>query len=115
MNTSEKFLYLMAGTGIGAALGILFAPRTGQETRSSIANQAQRGMDKISEKVEEGKKFVQERGGGANAVRNLVDRGKQAINDSVESVRERINESVEAGVNEFQTQRGNMPRERGIH
>ena len=114
MNTSEKFLYLMAGTGIGAALGILFAPRTGLEMRSSLANQAQKGMDKISEKVEEGKKYVQDRGGSAAAVRSMVDRGKQAINDSVDSVRDRFNESVEAGVNEFQNQR-NTPRERGSY
>jgi len=115
MNASEKFLYLIAGTGIGAAFGILFAPKSGQETRNTIATQAQRGVDLISEKVNEGKKFVQEQGGATGTVRNIVDRGKQTFNDSIESVKNRFNESVEAGTNEYQAQRSSMPRERGIH
>jgi gas vesicle protein len=116
MNNSEKFLYLIAGTGIGAALGILFAPRTGQEMRSTIATQAHKGMDLLSEKVGEGKRFMQERGGTAgSSVRSMVDRGRQAINDSVESVRGRFNESVETGIDEYQAQRGSLPRDRGIH
>jgi len=115
MNTSEKFLYLIAGTGIGAALGILFAPRSGQEMRNTIAKEAQRGVDLISEKVGEGKRFVQEQGGPAGTVRNIVDRGRRTINESVENVRNRFNESVEAGTSEYYAQRSSMPGERGIH
>jgi len=115
MNTSEKFLYLVAGTGIGAALGILFAPRSGQEMRSTLATQAQRGVDLITEKVEEGKKFVQEQGGASGTVRNILDRGKRTLNESVESVRNRFNESVEAGTSEYRAQRSAVPREHGIH
>lgn len=126
MNTSEKILYLMAGTGIGAAFGILFAPRSGQETRQTLTSQAQRGVDLVSEKVEQGKKFLQEKAAGEGmagdkaTIRNVAERGKQvyergkqALNESVESVRNRINESVEAGKQEYQMQRDFPSREHG--
>jgi gas vesicle protein len=106
MSTSEKFLYLIAGTGIGAALGILFAPGAGSETRKSVVSQAHRGMDLISEKVEEGRKFVNERGGAAGTVRNMVDRGKQQVNDTLDSVRSRFSEAVDVGKQQYRDRRG---------
>ena len=93
MTTNERFLYLVAGTGIGAIIGILFAPKAGHELRDNLATQAHRGMDLISEKVEEGKKYVHERGGASATVRSFVDRGKQ-----------RVNEAIEAGQDEYRRQ-----------
>ena len=109
MNTSEKFLYLIAGTGIGAALGLLFAPKSGEEIRNDLSSQAQHGMDMLSEKVEQGKKYVRDKGGAAGTVRSIVDSGKQTLNDSVESVKSRFKESIETGRQEYQSQR-NQPR-----
>src|SRR5262245_60462120 len=37
MTTNERFLYLVAGTGIGAIIGILFAPKAGHELRDNLA------------------------------------------------------------------------------
>jgi len=106
MSTSEKVLYLVAGTGVGAIMGLLFAPRAGSELRSDLAGQAQRGVDVLSEKMEEGRKYVQEKGGTAStSVRNIVERGRQTLNDSVEGVKTRFNESVEAGKQEYQGHR----------
>ena len=105
MGTGQKFLYLIAGTGIGAALGILFAPSSGEEMRNTLTGKAQRGVDLISEKVEQGRNFVREKGGPAGTVRSFVDSGKQAINESVDDVKNRFKESVEAGRQEYETQR----------
>jgi gas vesicle protein len=109
MNTSEKFLYLIAGTGIGAALGLLFAPKSGEEIRNDLSTQAQHGMDLLTEKVEQGKKFVRDKGGAAGTVRSMVDSGKQTLNESMETVKNRFKESVETGRQEYQSQR-NQPR-----
>src|SRR5947207_5206072 len=87
MGTGQKVLYLVAGTGIGAALGILFAPSSGEELRNTLSTQTHRGIDLVTGKVEQ----------GTGTVRNIVDRGKQAINESVEGVKTRFNESLEAG------------------
>jgi len=105
MTTSEKFLYLVAGTGIGATMGLLFAPRAGSELRDSLTTQAQRGVDLITEKMDEGKKFIQDKGLNTSSVRDIVERGKQTFNESVEGVKSRFNESVEAGKQEYQGSR----------
>jgi gas vesicle protein len=84
-NVSNKLLYLLAG----AAAGILFAPKTGQETRGAI-----------SEKIGEMKNRLQQTAGTEGVtetmkgtVRSIVDRGRDVVNIS----RERINNSIEAG------------------
>ena len=105
MNTSEKILYIVAGTGIGAALGILFAPHKGEETRNALTSQAHRGVDLIAEKLEQGRKFVREKGGASRTVGDIVDSGKQTLRETVEGVRNRFKESIEAGKQEYQAQR----------
>ncbi len=39
------FGYFVAGMGIGAVLALLFAPRTGEETRELLAQKADKGKD----------------------------------------------------------------------
>jgi gas vesicle protein len=98
MSASERFLYLVAGTGVGAIMGLLFAPRAGTEIRTSLAGQAQRGVDLINEKVEEGKKFIQEKRGTGGTVTSMADRGRQEFTESSEGVRNRFNEPVDTGI-----------------
>ena len=103
MTSSEKLLYLIAGTGIGATLGILFAPSSGKEVRDNLSTQAQRGVDRITTKLNE-------KGVNTGAVRNFVDRSKQTLNESIGNVKERINESIEAGTQEYHEQRNAYDR-----
>ncbi|HEX2616311.1 MAG TPA: YtxH domain-containing protein [Flavobacteriales bacterium] len=46
----------LAGLAAGAALGILFAPRSGRETREAIKDRAQGARDSIDDLVDEGRK-----------------------------------------------------------
>lgn len=48
-NTSNTILGILAGSAIGAALGILFAPDKGENTRKRIAEQAVATMDTVAE------------------------------------------------------------------
>ena len=41
----NKFLYLLAGAGIGAATALLFAPKAGVDLRSDIADITRKGYD----------------------------------------------------------------------
>src|SRR6516165_8420727 len=59
---ADKFLFFMAGAGIGAVLALLFAPKSGRETREIIARTATDGRDFLSNKVNEGKQMVEEKG-----------------------------------------------------
>lgn len=50
-NSSNTIVGLLAGTVIGATLGILFAPDKGVNTRQRISEEALAARDKISEKA----------------------------------------------------------------
>ena|SRR5437879_1047783 len=75
--------WFLAGLGLGAVVGILYAPKSGRETREALLQQA-----------EDGREYVVTRGREAREqVREMVDRGK----DTVSKQREQINSAIEAG------------------
>jgi gas vesicle protein len=70
-SAGEKALLLLLGGAIGAAAALLFAPRSGVETRKLIVTKAREGADiiatrtkavagKTSEYVERGKEILQQ-------------------------------------------------------
>src|SRR6478672_6895172 len=52
-NTGGNLLYLLAGCGIGATLGLLFAPKSGRELRSDISEVTRKGYDETLELAQE--------------------------------------------------------------
>ena len=68
-DSSNNFMWFLAGLGFGALLGVLYAPRSGRETRQAIRNTAQ-----------EGKEFIKKQGREAReTMGQWVDRGKEVI------------------------------------
>lgn len=49
---------LGAGLAVGAAAGVLLAPRKGEETRKLIRQKGQKIADRMQSKVKEGEKLV---------------------------------------------------------
>jgi gas vesicle protein len=90
-DSGSNIIYLLIGMGIGAALGLLFAPQSGEDTR-----------DYLTQRAEEGREYAQRR---ANELRDrandLVERGKQAAKQSKESV----SAAVDAGVDAYQREK----------
>ena len=83
----DKFLYFLAGAGIGAVLALLFAPKSGRETRELLARTASDSREFITSKVSEGKQFV---GDTTRKVTDdfssFVDRSKDALNRQKEQL-----------------------------
>jgi gas vesicle protein len=97
--------YFLLGLGIGVAAGILWAPRSGQETRQLLADRAGEGADYLKNRAEEGKQYVSQRANeGAQYMRQRADELKSSASDlyekgrsTVTKQRENLNAAVEAG------------------
>jgi gas vesicle protein len=73
----SSIIWFLAGLGLGAAVGILYAPRSGSETRDVLRNRAEEGRDYVRDRARQ----VREQ---AN---QWVDRGREALNQQKEQFR----------------------------
>ncbi len=80
---SSSFLWFLAGLGVGAVVGVLYAPRAGDETRQVIRDKAEEGRDYMRERA----KGVREQ------AEEWVDRGREILNQQ----REQFKAAVDAG------------------
>jgi gas vesicle protein len=78
MNRQAACGYLAAGVGIGVALSVLLAPKSGEETRKWVANKCFDAIDAANEKVWQSRVHV----------RDIMDRGQQEISQAVAAGRE---------------------------
>src|SRR5712671_5023363 len=93
MEDDNRLSYFFLGLGLGVAVGVLFAPKSGEETRTLIRSKAEEGADFVKRKGEdlrESAADVYERGKQrvARHKDNLsaaVDAGKKAYRDAVNS------------------------------
>ncbi|HEY6272384.1 MAG TPA: YtxH domain-containing protein [Terriglobales bacterium] len=82
-DSGNNFIWFLAGLGFGALMGVLYAPRSGRETREAILTGAQ-----------EGKEYLRTRGREAREnVNEWVDRGKDVVNRQ----KDQFTQAVEAG------------------
>jgi gas vesicle protein len=72
MHQSRSFCFLL-GISVGAAVALLYAPRTGYRTRALIAA-----------KAKQGKRLIEEQG---EQLRDQAERGKEAILRATEGLK----------------------------
>jgi gas vesicle protein len=73
-NSGEKAMWFLAGVAVGAALGMLFAPKSGRELRRMISEKTSEGREKL---VEAGKD-IYDKG------RDLYEKGKDIAEDAAD-------------------------------
>ncbi|MCC7235809.1 MAG: YtxH domain-containing protein [Bryobacterales bacterium] len=83
MDEDKKLSYFFLGVGIGVAVGLLFAPKSGEETRELIRSKAGEGKDYLKRRGEEARESATE----------WVERGRTAVGRQ----REQLSAAVEAG------------------
>ena len=82
-NVGSKVTYFLVGLGVGALVGVLFAPKSGEETR-----------DFLAQKADEGKDFAQRR---ARELRERADELIERSKDVATRKKDSITAAVEAG------------------
>ena len=70
--------WFLAGLGIGALVGVLYAPKSGTETREDIVKGASDAKDKAAVLAQQ----------GVDKANEYVDQGKQATGDYVDKGKE---------------------------
>ncbi len=97
MDEDNKFSYFFLGLGLGVAAGLLFAPKSGPETR-----------DMIRSKADEGKEYLRRR---SNEVRDqaadAIERGKSTVSRQ----RDNLVAAVEAGKQAYREAVSTTPNE----
>src|SRR6185436_2275574 len=63
------------GAVTGAAVALLMAPQSGEETRRLLAEKARESRDKANEAARQGREFVNR---GRETLSNAIERGREA-------------------------------------
>ena len=86
-NVGSKVSYFLVGLGVGALMGVLFAPKSGEETRDYLSKRADDGREFAQKKARELRERADE----------LIERGK----DVASRKRDSISAAVDAGREAF--------------
>jgi len=90
-NVGSKISFFLVGLGVGTLVGILFAPKSGEETREYLSAKAEEGRDYAQKKARE----LRER------AEDLIERSKEIMSRQKES----LSSAVEAGKEAYQREK----------
>jgi len=86
----------LLGLGIGVGLGMLFAPKSGEETRSMILDKADEGKEYLKKQTADIRENSRE---VANDLlvkgRDVINRQKDTLNDAIQAGKQAYREKVE--------------------
>ena len=90
MQCRDQGIVFRGGSGIGAAVALLFAPQSGEETRKQIAEKAQEGNDYVAAKGREIRKQAEDL---VDQGKDLVSKQKARLADVLESGKQAVRET----------------------
>lgn len=84
----NSLVWFLAGLGVGAAVGLLYAPQSGSETREAIRARAEEGRDYMKTRARDAR----------NQASEWVDKGKDVVGQQ----KEQFKAAYEAGRQAYQ-------------
>ncbi len=101
-SNGEKFLYFIIGGFVGAAIGLLLAPKSGEETRAFLGSKYREGTSALGEKARQGRDALAEKSREVTSkVSQTIDKGREMIARQ----REQVNAAVEAGKKAYEDEK----------
>jgi len=96
MAMDDCFKGFMIGSLIGAVLGILYAPKSGRETREEICKSTGELLEKAKQNYD----------GAREKIEKLAGREKELYTEK----KDRLKKALEAGVEVFKREKGELPQ-----
>ncbi len=94
MEEKSGFGYFLLGLGIGVAAGLLWAPRSGEETRALLADKAGEGADYLKSRAQDGGDYLKQRTDDLrSSASDIYERGRTTVAHQ----KENLSAAVEAG------------------
>ena len=94
MEEKSGFGYFLLGLGIGVAAGVLWAPRTGEETRQILADKAGESADYLKNRAQESTEYVRQKTDDLKqSASDLYDKGRSTVTQQKDT----LNAAIEAG------------------
>jgi gas vesicle protein len=91
-NDSSSIGWFLAGLGLGALVGVLYAPKSGREVRDTIRQAATDGRDFVSTRGQELRGQVDQ---WVTKGKETVSRSKEQISSAVEAGRQAYRDAVD--------------------
>jgi gas vesicle protein len=92
-NNGNNFLWFLAGLGVGAAAGVLFAPRSGDETRQAIRARAEDSREFVRDRARQAR---EQAAGWADRGRDVLNQQKEQFRSAYEAGRQAYQEATAA-------------------
>jgi gas vesicle protein len=92
-NVGSKVSFFLVGLGIGALVGILFAPKSGEETREYLTSKADEGRDYAQKKARELRERAEDL---IERSKEIMSRQKDAISTAVDAGKETYKREAKA-------------------
>lgn len=93
-DSGNSFMWFLAGLGFGALLGVLYAPRSGKETREAIRNTAQEGKEYLKTRGREARENVSQ---WVEKGKDVVARQKEQFSQAADAARQAYREASSEG------------------
>jgi gas vesicle protein len=93
-DSSNSLMWFLAGLGFGALMGVLYAPRSGKETRDALKNTAQEGTEYLKNRGREARETVSQ---WVDQGKEVVSRKKEAISSAIDATRQAYREASAEG------------------
>jgi gas vesicle protein len=88
------FLWFLTGLGVGAAIGVLYAPKPGRETREMIMQKAEEGREYARDGAQ---KAREQAGQWVNKGKDVLSQQKEQFRSAYEAGRQAYHEATTEG------------------